>query len=151
MYPRILVPIDASTTAAGGLNVAITLAKELKSRIRLIHIVDELPAMEPLGGSGGGELVMAQLHEIGEWILTAAAVTVRAAGIPVDSQLVEQVGVPTATLVLREAETWHADLIVCGTHARTGVRRAALGSTAEEIVRRSSVPVLLVPFRSASA
>lgn len=129
--------------------MAITLARELHSRIRLIHIVDELPAIEPAGGAGGGELVMAQLHEIGESILSRAAATVRAAGVPTDSRLVEQVGSPAAALILKEAATWPADLIVCGTHGRTGLRRVALGSTAEEIVRRSSVPVLLVPYRPA--
>ena len=45
---------------------------------------------------------------------------------------------------MHEARRQRADLIVLGTHGRRGLRRAVLGSDAEQVVRRSPVPVLLV-------
>lgn len=150
MYERILVPIDGGATATQGLQEAIKIAQCHGSRILLIHIVDELPAMEPFGGSGGGEFVMAQLRDIGKSLLDVSADEVRKSDVHVDTQLVEQVGGRASDHILQGARMFRADLIVCGTHGRTGLRRVALGSTAEEIVRRSSSPVLLVPPGAAS-
>ena len=45
---------------------------------------------------------------------------------------------------MKEAQAWPADVIVCGTHGRRGIRRIVMGSDAEYIVRHSPVPVLLV-------
>ena len=145
MYERILVPIDGGTTANQGLKEAERVAQCHGSRIRVIHIVDELPALEPSGGTGGGEFVMAKLRDIGASLLNSCVEEVRKAGLPVDSRLVEQIGGRASDLILQAALEFRADLIVCGTHGRTGLRRVALGSTAEEIVRRSNSPVLLVP------
>jgi nucleotide-binding universal stress UspA family protein len=144
MYERIFVPIDSGTTATQGLKEAMRVAQCHGSRIRLIHIVDELPALEPSGGTGG-EFVMAQLRDIGRSLLNSCVEEVQKAGLLVDSQLVEQIGGRASDLILQAALEFRSDLIVCGTHGRTGLRRFALGSTAEEIVRRSNSPVLLVP------
>jgi len=151
MYERILVPIDGGTTSKQGLKEAVKIAKCHGSRIRLIHIVDELPVVEPFGGSGGEEIVMAQLRDIGRSLLDSSAAEVRQCNVAVETELVEQIGSPASALILRAAVQSRADLIVCGTHGRTGLRRAVLGSTAEEIVRRSSSPVLLVPPGAVSA
>jgi nucleotide-binding universal stress UspA family protein len=51
---------------------------------------------------------------------------------------------PVADVVVREAGRQRADLVVIGTHGRRGVRRLVLGSDAEQVVRASRVPVLLV-------
>jgi nucleotide-binding universal stress UspA family protein len=53
-----------------------------------------------------------------------------------------------ADAIVEEAGKWKADVIVLGTHGRRGLRRALLGSDAEEVVRNASVPVLLVRDRS---
>jgi nucleotide-binding universal stress UspA family protein len=56
----------------------------------------------------------------------------------------EIVGGPAADVIVREAKKQRADLIVLGTHGRRGMRRLVLGSDAEQVVRMSPVPVLLV-------
>ena len=56
----------------------------------------------------------------------------------------ETIGGPAADVIVREARKQRADLIVMGTHGRRGVRRMVLGSDAEQVVRASPVPVLLV-------
>ncbi|HEX2099233.1 MAG TPA: universal stress protein, partial [Candidatus Synoicihabitans sp.] len=49
-----------------------------------------------------------------------------------------------AGVIVQEAKTWGADLIVMGTHGRRGIRHAVLGSDAEAVVHAAPVPVLLV-------
>jgi len=147
MYEKILVPIDGSDTAGLGLAEAIKLAKAQAGRIRLIHVLDVLPALAPPVGAAGADVVIAQMRGGGESILKDAEASARNAGVPADSKLIEETGGQAGEHILQEAASWPADLIVCGTHGRRGIRRLVLGSDAEYIVRRSSVPVLLVPSR----
>jgi len=58
--------------------------------------------------------------------------------------LLESIGGPAADLILAQAKEWPADLIVMGTHGRRGLRRLAMGSDAEGVIRGAPVPVLLV-------
>jgi len=147
MYEKIVVPIDGSDTAALGLAEAIKLAKDRAGRIRLIHVLDVLPALSPPVGAAGADVVIAQMRAGGESILKDAETTTRNAGVQVESKLIEETGGQAGEHILQEATSWPADLIVCGTHGRRGIRRLVLGSDAEYIVRRSPVPVLLVPSR----
>jgi nucleotide-binding universal stress UspA family protein len=146
MYQNILVPIDGSDTATLGLREAIKLASAGRGRIRLIHVVDERPVVSAPDGDAGG-VVIAGLRSAGVSILEEATAVTRDAGVSVDSKLVEDLGGEVGSHIVQEARTWPADLIVCGTHGRRGIRRVVLGSAAEYVVRRSSVPVLLVPSR----
>jgi nucleotide-binding universal stress UspA family protein len=151
MYKRILVPIDGSATAALGLQEAIKLAKCYGSQLRLINIVDELPVVSPPVAAATADLVIAQLRSAGDSILEDGERAAREAGVQVDSKLLEEMGSQVGVYILREAEAWPADLIVCGTHGRRGIRRVVMGSDAEYVVRRSSVPVLLVPDQVTAA
>jgi nucleotide-binding universal stress UspA family protein len=49
--------------------------------------------------------------------------------------------------IIKTAEIWQADLIVTGTHSRTGLGHLLMGSTSEDIVRHSKVPVMVVPSK----
>src|SRR5262249_12163359 len=71
-------------------------------------------------------------------------------GVVADRRLAE--GDP-ANVILHIARETHADLIVMGTHGRTGLSRLLMGSVAEQLVRRASSPVLTVtsPFPAAQA
>ena len=80
-----------------------------------------------------------------------ARLTVQAAGIPVEITLFDSLSGRLCERVAEQVNAWSADLIVLGTHGRRGVGRALLGSDAEQIVRSSTVPVLLVRGRSESA
>jgi nucleotide-binding universal stress UspA family protein len=150
MYRNILVPIDGSAMATQGLQEAVKLAKELGSRIRLIHVLNQTPWTAPSIAPAGISDLTAELRKAGEAILERGRREV-AAGIEVDERLVEVVGERVGELVIAEANAWPADLIVCGTHGRRGVRRLVMGSDAEYIVRLSPVPVLLVRTPEISA
>lgn len=148
MYKNILVPVDASKPSIMGLCEAIKIAKNLGSRIRLVHIVDEFIFDETWSSSTYAANAMKSLCETGKTILHQAEYVVRQQGIEPESILLETIGGSAADLILVQAKEWPADLIVMGTHGRRGILRAALGSNAEQIVRGAQIPVLLVRARS---
>jgi nucleotide-binding universal stress UspA family protein len=144
MYNKILVPVDGSDTALRGLNEAIKIAKTLGSTIRLVHVVNEFIfdySYSPAAYAAG---MIEGLRERGKAIIADAAALVLANGLEPSSVLLESIGGPAADLIVDQATESHADLIVMGTHGRRGLRRAALGSDAESVVRIAPVPVLLV-------
>ncbi len=150
MFKRILVPVDGSTTSNLGIGAAIRLAKDQKARIRLIHIVDELVLMStPEAGVVLGEAID-MLRQSGKAILEKAVSRVRRGGLVAESLMVESIGGRAADLIVRDAKKWKADIIVIGTHGRRGIKRMVMGSDAEEVVRSTSIPVMLVRAPSTS-
>ena len=145
MYQRILVPVDGSPTSQRGLNEAIELAKITKGCLRMLHVIDDLSFSLALDAYSGhpGEW-MKQLHEGGRRVLDAAKATAEAAGVEADTLLCDRVTGPVYEQVTTEANNWHADLIVLGTHGRRGIDRFVMGSGAENILRHARIPVLLV-------
>jgi nucleotide-binding universal stress UspA family protein len=143
MYGKILVPIDGSETSAMGLNEAIRLAKNQGARIRLVHVVNELLVVLPDAYVNIGRVVD-ELRRAGKSVLDTSESTVRSAGVEVDTTLIEAMGNQAGDQIIRQAKEWGADLIVCGTHGRRGIRRIVMGSDAEYIVRHTPVPILLI-------
>jgi len=144
MYQRILVPVDGSDTARRGLSEAIAIARALGASIRLVHVVTRLPLVSPALSGPAVQDLLDQLRSSGESILHDSLTAVRDAGIAVDSRLIEALGAEAGECIIEQSASWPADLIVCGTHGRRGLRRMLMGSDAEYIVRHSTVPVLLV-------
>jgi nucleotide-binding universal stress UspA family protein len=148
MYSRILMAVDGSPTSDHALKHAIGLAKGLSAALRVVHVVDM--GVLPLGPELAIDIgaVMKTRRAAGEQVIQMARETCRAAGMEAEMRLVET-GTPAqriATVIADEAAAWPADLVVAGTHGRTGVQRRLLGSVAEGIARVSPLPVLLVPL-----
>ena len=145
MYQRIFVAVDSSPTSTRGLDEAIGLGRVTGARLLLAHVVDELvfsPGFEP--GATYMNDVLPQLRRRGQEVLQAALARAEAAGLPAESRLLECFAARTSDVLLNEASAWGADLLVLGTHGRRGIGRLLLGSDAEQILRASTVPVLLV-------
>ena len=148
MYSRILVAIDGSPTSEHALQHAIGLAKGLSAALRVLHIVDM--GVLPLGPELAiniGNFLKAR-RAAGEQVIQMARATCGAAGMEAEMRLMET-GSPTqriAAMIAEEADAWPADLVIAGTHGRTGMQRLLLGSVAEGIARVSPVPVLLIPL-----
>lgn len=144
-YKKILVPIDGSATANLGLREAMRLAKEQGAILHLLHVVDEhfviAPGMEAVVYA---ENIFDSLRQSGKAILSDAESIVRKAELPVRTTLIESFASPAADAIVQEAKRIGPDVIVIGTHGRRGVRRILMGSDAEQVVRSSPVPVLLV-------
>jgi nucleotide-binding universal stress UspA family protein len=145
MYQRILVPVDGSPTSSAGLDEAIALAKLTGARLRLVHVVDEMPFVMSAEGYGAmSSDVLGLLKEAGEKILAESRRRVEGKGVAVDAVLFESLSGRLSDRVAEQTKEWKADLLVLGTHGRRGVRRMLLGSDAEQIIRTATVPVLLV-------
>ncbi|MBS0454216.1 MAG: universal stress protein [Proteobacteria bacterium] len=148
MYQRILVPVDGSETSFLGVDEAIRRARQTGGRLRLVHAIDELSvalAMDAYAGYLGD--LPAALHENATAMLAGVKAAASAAGVEADAVLHDSFNDKVADVVATQARQWPADLIVLGTHGRRGMRRLALGSGAESILRTAPVPVLLVRAR----
>jgi nucleotide-binding universal stress UspA family protein len=144
-YQRVLVPVDGSPTSNAGLREAIALARGQGASIQLVHVIDyHYLVMTGLEAGAYIEDLTASLAQSGKRILKRAQAQVRKAGVPVTSVLLESAAGPAADAIVRQAKKSRADLIVLGTHGRRGVRRMLIGSDAEQVVRNSPVPVMLV-------
>lgn len=144
MYQRILVPVDGSPTATRGLQEAITLASKLGSVLRLLYIVDLHMLYMDAFGMGMLPESIALLQTAGEEVLTRAKQLADDQAVKAETRITECRAPTVADMIIEEAEHWHADLIVMGTHGRRGVRHVVMGSDAEDVVRRAGVPVLLL-------
>lgn len=145
MYQRILVPVDGSATSIAGLAEAMKLAKLTGARLRLMHVIDEMPFVFNAEGYGAmSNDVLSILRGTGEQVLQHARKLVEDNDIAVDTALFEELSGRLCDCVAEQARQWKADLIVLGTHGRRGMNRMLLGSDAEQILRTASVPVLLV-------
>jgi nucleotide-binding universal stress UspA family protein len=144
MYQRILVPIDGSATAERALQEAIKLAAG-KAKLRLIYVIEET---YPLDAEGYAYIDYTALQDAvrhtGRRALAQAAEKARQSGTESETGLLETGGKRVAAVIDDDARQWAADLIVIGTHGRSGISRLLLGSVAEGVVRGASVPVLLV-------
>jgi len=143
-YRRILVAVDGSPTSMKGLREAIRLAKDRRAQMILVHVVNEFYAFANLEGISAGVDIVPALREGGRRVLAKAKAVADKERIRAKTVMRETLGGPAAETIVREARKQRADLIVLGTHGRRGLRRAVLGSDAEQVVRRSPVPVLLV-------
>lgn len=144
MYGKILVPIDGSDTSKRGFTEACRLAKEQGARLRCLFVVDEHYLTANYMGFMYLPDLIDKLRDNGKEILDEAAEQARKSGVQVESVMRESAERRVSFLILDEAKTWPADLIVMGTHGRRGLSHLALGSDAESVVRNSAVPVLLV-------
>lgn len=144
IYQRILVPIDGSATSERALQEAVRLA-DGKARLRMVYVLEEIL---PLNAEGYTYIDYAALQETtryaGERALAQAAAKVQPSGMTAETALLEAGGEHIASVIKDDALHWRADLIVIGTHGRSGLSRLLLGSVAEGVVRGASVPVLLV-------
>ena len=147
-FNNILVPVDFTETSRAALRLARDLAAETGATLTVLHVsVPTVAAAQPgpahpSGGMGvlyedlrkqiveGVQASLAQLREeeLGE-------------GAP-SYQLRIRQGQPAAEVLAQVQDGGH-DLVVMGTHGRKGLRRALLGSVAEQVLRDASVPVLL--------
>jgi nucleotide-binding universal stress UspA family protein len=143
-YRKILVAVDGSPASTRGLREAVRLAKSEEAELVIYNVVDEFYAFATPDAAVAGVDLVPTLREGGKKVLAAAEKLARKEGLAPKMVMRETVGGAAADAIVREAKKQRADLIVLGTHGRRGVRRLVLGSDAEQVVRISSVPVLLV-------
>ena len=137
MYERILVPTDGSAGAREAFEHALALAEQFGAELHVVNAVD--PAMIP--PEVGAESVLDALRESGRDAVDELHDRGEAAGAAVESAVLD--GHPQGA-ILQYVEDHDVDLVVMGTHGRTGLGRWLLGSVTERVVRTCPVPVLTV-------
>lgn len=144
MYQRILVPIDGSPTSERALQEAIKLAAG-SSVLRLVYVLEEIYTLDAEAYAFVDYPALQEaMRNTGERVLAQGANKVKKSGSTVETAMLDVSGERVASVIDGEAMKWGADLIVIGTHGRSGISRLLLGSVAEAVVRGTSVPVLLV-------
>ena len=135
-----LIPIDFSEQANQALDYAINLAGKLEARLTLLHVIQPVP----LGGADMGvTLPYTYLQDLEAEIMQgmeSCLTRVTAAGLAGDIVVVH--GVPFHE-ILETAKAQLVDLIIMGTHGRTGLQHVLLGSVAEKVVRLAPCSVLV--------
>jgi len=153
MYAKILVAVDESETSRHALQQAIELAKNLAASVRMLHVLDMswLPIGPEVAIDTGA--LSAARRGVGDKVIATARDTAKQAGFEAEAVLIET-ETPlqhVAEAIAGEASRWGADLVVLGTHGRSGFQHLLLGSVAEKVARLSPGPVLLVPSPRDSA
>lgn len=132
MFKRILLPTDFSSSA----DAAVQLARSHfpGATMLLLHVLDPRQLAEQIGPSAMADerrkLIEQQALERLAGLAAAAEETAVRVGAPAEA-------------ILAHAEQWAADLIVMGTHGRTGLALFLNGSVAEQVVRHGRLPVLI--------
>ncbi|MFB6224447.1 MAG: universal stress protein [Haloarcula sp.] len=161
MYENILFPTDGSDGAATALDHARDIAESYDAALHVLNVVDtssphigmtvkDVEELTPgMIGEERDEVepgMVGEEHDLSETVLERSRALVERAASEVDSvdvvTVVEQ-GTPHRAILDYAAEN-DIDLVVMGTHGRTGIERYLLGSVAEKVVRTSEVPVLTV-------
>ena len=148
---RILVPVDFSAHSEKAVRYATTLANKFGARVSLIHVVED-PFVT---GAWQAEAFVPNIPELLNDLIKAAQVQMgelkkhlAAHGFVVETAVIT--GQP-ARAIIEQASTGKYDLIVMGTHGRTGLFHALLGSVAERVVQKAPCAVLTVRDVTAAA
>ena len=141
---RILCPVDLSETSKPAFEYAVALAAQLGAELELLHVY-QLPAYAL--PEGGLEILAGLEVELENRLQQQLDAFVKHSTEPsVKITTVLGTGVPYVEII-RAAKQRKADLIVIGTHGRTGLAHLLIGSVAERVVRTSEVPVLSIRTR----
>jgi nucleotide-binding universal stress UspA family protein len=144
---RILCPTDYSATSDNAVRYAVEFARKVGAHVRFVHIlspgtVPEKPVIAP-------ELLSAQPEEEDSLPDNFSRVLMaeKKKGLNADFRVLKG---EAHSVIAEQANSWGADLIIMGSHGRTGLNRLMMGSVAEEVFRSSDIPVLLVKEKAAA-
>jgi nucleotide-binding universal stress UspA family protein len=156
MFKNILVPLDGSDTAEVVLESAKELGKALGAHLTLVRVVDIaaltrsiVPASNDMGAVTHeiqdiiDETVSAELKDAEDY-LNGLGKQCQADGIEVSTQVRQGVA---GEELLEAVEEEHIDLAAIATHGRSGISRSIFGSVADQLVRESGKPVLVIKAR----
>lgn len=143
MFKHILVPVDGSNTSQLAVEKAIGLAKAFGSLVTAIFVIDPYP-FTGVGTDfsyGQAEYLSAATAEANAAVKAARA-QFEAAGVSVETSVVEAHA--TWRGVVQAAESVQADLIVMGSHGRSGLEKLVLGSVTQAVLSHTHLPLLVV-------
>jgi nucleotide-binding universal stress UspA family protein len=147
MYENILVPTDGSDTARAAVDNAVDIAEQYDATVHALYVVDVDATSYGLGTEQVDRIrqghldEMPEIKEDAEEATNYVAEAAEKAGVAFEEHL--RVGEP-ARAIRKFVEDNDIDLVVMGSHGRSGLSRVILGSVAEKVLRRTRLPVLVV-------
>jgi len=142
---RILLALDDSKYSAIVSDALIAQANASNAEVRLLHVLEPFPLdeAEKVGSRASPDFVAARVEQrkLAEKLLSRATEKLRTAGFIVTSS-VEEGG--ARDVILHHAENWGADLIMVGSHGRTGLVHFLMGSVSEAVARHAGCSVEIV-------
>jgi nucleotide-binding universal stress UspA family protein len=140
-FNNVLCPIDFSETCAQALRYATAFARWYDAHLEVLHVVPAFEEGTPPAPFDGAAGVWPSRHqliaEIERWIGAAGGADLRSRALAQEGRAHE--------IIVCRARALPADLLVMGTHGRSGFNRLLLGSVAEKVLRQVACPVLTVP------
>jgi universal stress protein A len=141
-FQKILVPVDFSEHSAEAVRVAADLARRFEAALTLVHVYDPLVYALPDGFTYMPQPAIDQLLQaFTDQLAQTKREALEAGATRVETQVLQGI---VAGAIIERAERGAFDLIVMGTHGRTGMQHVLIGSTAERVVRLATCPVLTV-------
>ena len=139
----ILHPTDFSETSNHALKYALSFAKEFGATLYILHVVEDRPAVASMDVVHPPSVIlwMREAEKEARAELEALAPPEMRDSVPVERLICSEV---PFLEIIRCAGQIKADLIVCGTHGRTGIKHLIFGSVAENVVRKAPCPVLSI-------
>jgi len=147
MFEHILVPVDGSETAKKAVSKASGLAKAFGSRVTIVYVIDPYP-FTGVGTDfayGQADYLSAATAEANAAINFAKDALTKE-GVKVDSSVIEAHTVWRG--IVEAGAALEIDLIVMGSHGRSGIEKLVLGSVAQAVLSHTKLPVLVVRDRA---
>jgi len=147
MYDHVLVPTDGSETAESAVDQAVDLASKYDATVHALYVVDVDATSYSLGSEQVDRIRQGHIDEMTEVKEAADEATgyVADRGAEYGVEVIEHVTAGEPARAIRTfVEDEDVDLIVMGSHGRSGLSRVILGSVAEKVLRRTRLPVLVV-------
>jgi nucleotide-binding universal stress UspA family protein len=143
---RILCPVDFSDHSRRALDHAIAIARWYESTVTVLYVFSSAPVAAAGPGPMVFEPIVLTPADRDQLLadVTAFAEKESAPGVTIEAAVR---GGSTANEILDHAASMKADVLVIGTHGRSGFERLLLGSVAEKVLRKASCPVMTVPRR----
>jgi nucleotide-binding universal stress UspA family protein len=142
MFEHILFPTDGSDPAGQALDAALEIAVKFDATLHVLSAVEVVPYPE----FPDMATVREQETERAKDIVEEARNKATAEGLAVESRIVQEIDPYQA--IENYLDEHDIDLIVMGTHGRSGLERLLLGSTTERTLRTADIPVLSVPMKN---
>jgi universal stress protein A len=146
---RILIPLDFSPASDRALGYARALSEEFGAPLYLLHVIED----RLMTGPWPAEVYLGELPKLREDLvkeaerrMLATLESLAAEGIQATGEVL--IGGPSH-VIIEQANTVNADLIVMGTHGRTGITHLLIGSVAERVIRHAPCPVFVIRERKA--
>lgn len=139
---RILAAIDDSDFTSKVTQMAVAMAKAMNAQLGLISVVDPTPLVMSADNVVYPPEMITDLVNATNEMLENTKKELGDANVLVFSPQ----GNPRE-MIIETARDWDADLIIIGTHGRTGLMHLVMGSVAESVIRHSNIPVLVVPSK----